>query len=111
MLRLWQELHEMNPDRDRRGSKNSFFPNSTIAGLVTVCGSIFWIGSSLEAAIETSATRNRLAAVIRKRVGMMDLAAATQWSATFRQLRTGYRRKPVASRTTTVSVSGLGAID
>lgn len=26
----------MNPDRDRRGSKNSFFPNSTIAGLVNV---------------------------------------------------------------------------
>jgi hypothetical protein len=79
MLRLWQELHEMNPDLDRRGSKNSFFPNSTIAGLVTVCGSIFWIGSSLEAATETSATRNTLAAVISNRVGMMDLAAATRW--------------------------------
>ena len=33
MLRLWHELQEMKPDFDSRGSKKSFFPSSTIAGL------------------------------------------------------------------------------
>jgi len=38
MLRLWQELQEMKPNFDRRGSNNSFFPSSTNAGLVMTAG-------------------------------------------------------------------------
>src|SRR5690606_16743048 len=45
MLRLWHELHEMAPDLDRRGSKNSFLPSSTLAGSVTTAGSMGWMGS------------------------------------------------------------------
>jgi hypothetical protein len=36
MLRLWHELQLMNPDRESRGSKKSFLPNSTTAGLAAV---------------------------------------------------------------------------
>ncbi|MNT57930.1 hypothetical protein D3C72_1953380 [compost metagenome] len=39
-LRLWQELHEMKPDLDRRGSKNSFLPSSTAAGFTAL-----WAGT------------------------------------------------------------------
>ena len=45
MLRLWQELHEMKPERDRRGSNHSFLPSSTLAGLVTLAGAIGCTGS------------------------------------------------------------------
>src|SRR5690606_1983116 len=45
MLRLWHELHEIAPDFDRRGSKNSFLPNSTLAGSVMTAGSMGWMGS------------------------------------------------------------------
>src|SRR5699024_9014837 len=39
MLRLWHELQEIKPERDKRGSKNSIFPSSTFSGLViTVSG-------------------------------------------------------------------------
>jgi hypothetical protein len=31
MLKLWQELQEMNPDLDSLGSKKSFLPSATIA--------------------------------------------------------------------------------
>src|SRR5574343_979948 len=31
--RLWHELHEIKPDFDRRGSKNSIWPSSAVAGL------------------------------------------------------------------------------
>ena len=47
MLRLWQELQEMKPERDSRGSKNSFLPSSTLAGSVTLAGCSGWMGSSL----------------------------------------------------------------
>ena len=40
MLRLWQELQEMKPDFESRGSKNSFLPSSTTAGRVTSAGRI-----------------------------------------------------------------------
>ena len=50
MLRLWQELQEIAPDFDRRGSKNSFAPSSTMAGLATLAGAIGWMGSSRGAA-------------------------------------------------------------
>jgi hypothetical protein len=40
ILRLWQELQEMNPDFDRRGSKNSFFPSSVIAAFSVGAGAI-----------------------------------------------------------------------
>src|SRR5690606_35037599 len=50
MDRLWQELQEMNPDLERRGSKNNCLPSSTLAGLVILAGSIGWIGSLLGAA-------------------------------------------------------------
>ena len=46
MLRLWHELHEMKPERDRRGSNQSFLPSSTLAGLLTLAASSGWIGSS-----------------------------------------------------------------
>jgi len=46
MLRLWQELQEMKPDFDRRGSKYSFLPSSTWARLMFCTGRIGWIGSS-----------------------------------------------------------------
>src|SRR3989338_1023196 len=36
MLRLWQLLQEMKPDLDRRGSKTSFLPSSTAAGLTAL---------------------------------------------------------------------------
>ncbi|MNT32512.1 hypothetical protein D3C72_1683980 [compost metagenome] len=49
MLRLWQLLQEIKPERDRRGSKNSFLPSSTIAGLATLAAVIGWIGSLLAA--------------------------------------------------------------
>src|SRR5690606_6473099 len=45
MLRLWQELQEMKPDFDSRGSKNSCLPSSTLAGSVILAGRIGWIGS------------------------------------------------------------------
>jgi hypothetical protein len=40
MLRLWQELQEMKPDLDRRGSKNSFLPSSTMPRLICLGGEI-----------------------------------------------------------------------
>ena len=46
MLRLWHELHEMNPERDRRGSKKSFLPSSTLAGWVTLAAGIGETGSA-----------------------------------------------------------------
>ncbi len=45
MPRLWQELQEIAPERDRRGSKNSFLPSSTLAGSLITAASIGWIGS------------------------------------------------------------------
>jgi hypothetical protein len=56
MLRLWHELQEMNPDFDRRGSKNSFLPNSTSAGLVTLATETGLIGSSIAIAAPAVAT-------------------------------------------------------
>ena len=37
--KLWQELQEMNPDFESRGSKNNFLPSSTFAGSLTSTGS------------------------------------------------------------------------
>ncbi|MNM18745.1 hypothetical protein D3C81_290420 [compost metagenome] len=45
MLRLWQLLQEIKPERDRRGSKNNFLPSSTIAGWATLAAAMGWIGS------------------------------------------------------------------
>src|SRR5690554_7537566 len=45
MDRLWQELQEMKPDIDRRGSNQSFLPSSTFSGSVTTAGSIGLISS------------------------------------------------------------------
>src|SRR5690606_28584035 len=42
---LWQGLQAMEPERDRRGSKNSCLPSSTLAGLSILAGSIGLIGS------------------------------------------------------------------
>src|SRR5690606_7558186 len=39
-LRLWQELQEMNPDFDSRGSKNSFLPSSACAASRTTAGAM-----------------------------------------------------------------------
>jgi len=49
MLRLWQELQEIKPDLDSRGSKNSFLPNSSIALFFTGAAVIGWIGSLVAA--------------------------------------------------------------
>src|SRR3989338_6430021 len=45
MLRLWQELQEIKPDLDSRGSKKSFLPNSIFALFLTAAAGIGWIGS------------------------------------------------------------------
>ena len=47
MDRLWQELQEMKPDLDRRGSNHSFIPSSTMAGLATVAATKGVMGSLL----------------------------------------------------------------
>src|SRR5690606_3541263 len=59
MDRLWQELQEMKPDLDRRGSKYSCLPSSTLAGLVILAGSIGWIGSLLGVMAKALALRLR----------------------------------------------------
>src|SRR5690606_13085282 len=71
--RLWQELHEMKPERERRGSKNSFLPSSTNAGLVTLAASIGWTGSSRVVAAQ--AVPARLIATARESdlIFMLDL--------------------------------------
>src|SRR5690554_1584418 len=40
MDRLWQELQEMKPDIDRRGSNQSFLPSSTFSGSVSLISSL-----------------------------------------------------------------------
>ncbi|HNP25162.1 MAG TPA: hypothetical protein PKM20_00345 [Nitrosomonas sp.] len=45
MLKLWQELQEIKPDFDNRGSKNSILPSSTISGLAGFTALIGCIGS------------------------------------------------------------------
>src|SRR5688500_17468334 len=50
MLRLWQELQEMNPDFDKRGSKKSILPSSTMFSFLGLAASIGWMGSSADAA-------------------------------------------------------------
>src|SRR3990172_7299472 len=62
--KLWQELQEIKPDFDRRGSKKRFFPSSTKAGFLILAASMGWIGSLLFSAFA------RLVAVI-------DAAATT----------------------------------
>jgi hypothetical protein len=37
----------MKPDFDRRGSKNSFLPSSTMAGSLSLASGIGWMGSSV----------------------------------------------------------------
>ena len=68
MLRLWHELHEMKPERDRRGSNHSFLPSVTWAGLVTLWGTMGCTGSCApalpmdsRAAAETMPRKNRAA--------------------------------------------------
>src|SRR5687768_7589278 len=51
MLRLWQELQEMNPDFDKRGSKKSILPSSTMFSFLGLAASIGWMGSSAAAAM------------------------------------------------------------
>src|SRR5688572_18847963 len=46
MLRLWQELQEMNPDFDKRGSKKSILPSSTMFSFLGLSASMGWMGSS-----------------------------------------------------------------
>src|SRR5690242_6888324 len=40
----------MNPDFERRGSKNSISPSSTIFGFFGLCASMGWMGSSADIA-------------------------------------------------------------
>jgi hypothetical protein len=51
MLRLWQELQEINPDFDRRGSKKSILPSSTMFSFFGVAAGIGWMGSSAADAV------------------------------------------------------------
>src|SRR5687768_5252824 len=46
MLRLWQELQEMNPDFDKRGSKKSILPSSTMFSFFGFAASMGWMGSA-----------------------------------------------------------------
>src|SRR5687768_2221120 len=46
MLRLWQELQAMNPDFDKRGSKKSILPSSTMVWFLGLAASIGCMGSS-----------------------------------------------------------------
>src|SRR5690606_11675134 len=59
MDRLWQELHEMNPERDRRGSKNNCLPNSTLAGSVISAGAMNCTGSLSGTAAQALAPRHK----------------------------------------------------
>jgi hypothetical protein len=43
-------LQEINPDLERRGSKNNISPSSTIFGFFGLCASMGWIGSSADIA-------------------------------------------------------------
>ena len=62
MLRLWHELHEMKPERERRGSKNSFLPSSTLAGWVTLAAGIGCSGSLMGLAAEAAPPTSSMAA-------------------------------------------------
>ncbi|MCG3772543.1 MAG: hypothetical protein JW384_03757 [Nitrosomonadaceae bacterium] len=54
ILRLWQELHEMKPDLERRGSKKSILPSSTIPTFFGAAALIGWIGSLADAVAEAA---------------------------------------------------------
>jgi hypothetical protein len=72
MDRLWQELQEMKPDLDKRGSKNNFLPSSTSAGSATLTVLIGWMGSLIAAQVTLTPAKARL--VIRVRIFMVDLS-------------------------------------
>lgn len=44
----------MNPDLDKRGSKNNIFPNSTIPTFFGAAALIGWIGSFADVAVEVT---------------------------------------------------------
>ncbi|RWX48078.1 hypothetical protein H206_05371 [Candidatus Electrothrix aarhusensis] len=62
-LRLWQELQEMNPDLESRGSKKSFLPSSALASLVPVAGAMgstgFCVAPAALATKETTQARRQ----------------------------------------------------
>jgi hypothetical protein len=51
MLRLWHELHDMKPDLERRGSKKSILPSSTIFSFFGWAAGMGCMGSSANAAV------------------------------------------------------------
>ena len=77
MLRLWHELHEMKPERERRGSKNSFLPRSTLAASVTFTATIGEIGSAAQAAPAASSSAAAIApnGLAREGIGMVFIIA------------------------------------
>src|SRR5690554_4637922 len=62
VLRLWQELEEMKPDIDRRGSNHSFLPSSTCSGCSLTSGSIGLMSSVVRRSAWTWALMPILAA-------------------------------------------------
>jgi len=54
ILKLWQELQEMEADLDRRGSKKSILPNSTIPAFFGAAALIGWIGSLADVVVEAA---------------------------------------------------------
>src|SRR5690606_11565978 len=67
VLRLWQELQEMKPDMDSRGSNHNCLPRSTFSGSVTVAGSMGLINSA--------ATRSACACALKPSPAAMAIAS------------------------------------
>src|SRR5690606_18941742 len=67
VLRLWQELQEMKPDMDSRGSNHNCLPSSTFSGSVTVAGSMGLINSA--------ATRSACACALKPSPAAMAIAS------------------------------------
>ncbi|CSA85115.1 Uncharacterised protein [Vibrio cholerae] len=59
MLKLWHELHEINPDLDKRGSKYSFLPNSAFPMWISCAGKMGETGSFLGDAAKAYPARER----------------------------------------------------
>src|SRR5574344_1916286 len=96
MDRLWQELQEMKPDLDRRGSNHSFLPSSTMAGLVTLAGSMGAMGSlsgfMAQAAADAPAA-SKTARARRRRVFFIIGLQVPEWMVVLAFLRLTPRRR------------------
>src|SRR5574344_2221788 len=91
MDRLWQELHEIKPDLDRRGSNHSFLPSSTMAGLVTLAAGMGEMGSlsgfmaqaavvALATSRAASARGRRVFFIVGSRLDMQSMVVGSRLS-------------------------------